>query len=215
MDSPSPPGHQDSSSDEGGIEVLRMETRNLSRFISRRDWHNAVELCKRNPRLLSQGMGTWKDTALHVAINENRVDVVEKLIVIIESTRTKQALIARNNKGETPLHCAAARGSVQMCELILRAGDNMGEDLLGIPNKWDENPIFVAVVHNRKPAFIYLYDAACEKPEDYLVIHRGTDGDADRDADADADRDTVLHSAIRRGHVGERHYPFTSLFSFP
>ncbi|XP_028782433.1 uncharacterized protein LOC114738529 [Neltuma alba] len=83
----------------------------------------------------------------------------------------------------------------------------MGEDLLGIPNKWDENPIFVAVVHNRKPAFIYLYDAACKKGEDYwdsyryLVIKRGTDGDADRDADADADRDTVLHSAIRRGHV--------------
>ncbi|XP_028772260.1 uncharacterized protein LOC114729420 [Neltuma alba] len=186
-----------------------METRDLSRFISRRDWHNAVELCKSNPRLLSQGMTNSKDTALHVAINDNRDDVVEKLIGIIESKRTNQALIARNNKKETPLHCAAARGSVQMCELILRAGDNMREDLLGIPNKWYENPIFVAVVHNRKLAFICLFDAARKKGEGYsdlyryLVINRDTDRDAhrDTDADADADRDTVLHSAIRRGHA--------------
>ncbi|XP_028781422.1 uncharacterized protein LOC114737643 [Neltuma alba] len=177
MDSPCPLGYQESSSDEGRTTLaLRMETRKLSRFISRRKRDKAVELCTRNPRLLRQGMTNSKDTALHVAINENKVDVVEKLIGIIEGKKTNQALIAQNKKDETPLHCAAARGSVRMCELILRAGSNMDEDLLGIPNKWNENPIFVAVVHNRKLAFIYLYDAACKKGEDpwdlyrYLVI---------------------------------------------
>ncbi|XP_054804857.1 uncharacterized protein LOC129307926 [Prosopis cineraria] len=129
-----------------------------------------------------------------MAINDDREGVVQELVKLIRQSRNGEALKSENNRGETPLHRAAARGSVRMCECIVDAGNELGLDLLSITNKLGETPIFTAALHNRKPAFIFLYEAAThrygqnsERP--YILLRRTGDTG-----------DTVLHSAIRREH---------------
>ncbi|XP_054785922.1 uncharacterized protein LOC129292384 [Prosopis cineraria] len=175
----------------GGTELVLLKSKSeLSWYLWQRDWGKVVQLCENRPELLSVGMGSSNDTALHVSINDNRGDIAETLVDIIRTHKIEQALIAQNSKGETPLHCAAARGYVQMCQLILDASHDMDKDvdwLLSKTNRWHENPIFVAVVHNRKLAFICLCKAFPEGEVKYFF--GGPDGDS------------ILHSAIRREHL--------------
>ncbi|XP_054785921.1 uncharacterized protein LOC129292383 [Prosopis cineraria] len=188
----SPYLHRPPESSYGGISIeLAIKSKELSRYLRQRDWGNVVRLCKECPELLSKGTESSKDTALHIAINDDRGNMAETLVDIIRTHRIEKALIAQNNREETPLHCAAARGSVQMCKLILKASDDMDMDkdlLLSKTNKWHENPIFVAVVHNHKLAFQCLCEAFPDG-EVFTFLFGGPDGD------------TILHSAIRREHL--------------
>ncbi|KAI9122555.1 hypothetical protein K1719_006395 [Acacia pycnantha] len=153
-------------------------------------WEDVENLYKAKPEVWNAEITSSEDTALHMAINENKEDVVGKLVDIIiglpqdHCGKAKEALKKKNEVGDTPLHRAAARGSVKMCKCIVEAAKNMGEDLLGITNKWGENPMFVAVLDNRKQAFIYFH-GAYDKAEDLPRSAKG---------------DTILHAAIRREH---------------
>ncbi|KAI9108556.1 hypothetical protein K1719_020440 [Acacia pycnantha] len=156
-------------------------------------WEEVENLYKTKPVMWNAEITSSEDTALHMAINENKEDVVGKLVDIIIGLRqdhgekAKKALKKKNEVGDTPLHRAAARGSVKMCKRIVEAAKNMGENLLEITNKWGENPMFVAVLDNRKQAFIYFHDAS-DKVEDNELLTSAKLGD------------TVLHVAIRREH---------------
>ncbi|XP_054807205.1 uncharacterized protein LOC129309601 isoform X2 [Prosopis cineraria] len=158
------------------------------------DWDEVVSLYETERGVQSSSITSSNDTALHMAINDDREYVVEELVRLIVQSRNYEALKSQNNSGETPLHRAAARGSARMCKCIVEAVDEMGLDLLSITNKLGETPIFTAAIHNRKPAFIFLYEAVThrcephsEKPNQLLRRTGGTG-------------DTVLHSAIRREH---------------
>lgn len=168
-------------------------TRELYMHTFRGKWEEVEKLYETKPDVWNAGITSSEDTALHMAINENKEDVVGKLVDIIFRLRqdhleeAKKALKKKNEVGDTPLHRAAVRGSVKMCKRIVEAAKNMGENLLVITNKWGENPMFVAVLDNRKQAFLYLHGAS-DKGEDMLP--RSAKGD------------TVLHAAIRREHYG-------------
>ncbi|XP_054789463.1 uncharacterized protein LOC129295002 [Prosopis cineraria] len=111
---------------------------------------------------------------------------------IIKKNQGREALTAQNENKETPLHRAAARGSVRMCKCIVEAGHRMGLYLLtSYYNKWGQNPIFVAALDDRKHAFFYLLKAA----EDFLPGIQ-----PDQLLRSAGLRDTVLHSAIKREH---------------
>ncbi|KAK4254541.1 hypothetical protein QN277_009912 [Acacia crassicarpa] len=166
--------------------------RELYMHTFRGKWEEVENLYETKPEVWNAEITSSEDTALHMAINENKEDVVGKLVDIIIRLRqdhleeAKKALKKKNEVGDTPLHRAAARGSVKMCKRIVEAAKSMGENLLGITNKWGENPMFVAVLDNRKQAFIYFHGAS-DKGEDN-VLSRSAKGD------------TVLHAAIRREH---------------
>ncbi|XP_028758443.1 uncharacterized protein LOC114717472 [Neltuma alba] len=158
------------------------------------EWREVEKLYKTKPEVWSAEITTSGDTALHMAINEDKKDDVASLLDIIlkadDRHRQKkvEALMKANEVGDTPLHRAAARGSVEMCKSIVMAASKLGADglLLRVLNRWDENPIFVAVLDNRKHAFIYFLKAFNTVEDELLMSPRNGD--------------TVLHSAIRREH---------------
>ncbi|KAI9118969.1 hypothetical protein K1719_009644 [Acacia pycnantha] len=172
------------------------EINELSQSTFKGDWKKVVELYETKPSLQRSVINSSRDTALHMAISDDTEDVVVKMVESILRNNNKEALKVKNIRSETPLHRAATRNSVKMCECIVKAGQHMEnlQDLLSITNIWGETPIFTAALYDRKPVFIFLHVAAkdaylpdTEKPYQFL---KRTDGSGD----------TALHSAIRREH---------------
>ncbi|XP_022643016.1 uncharacterized protein LOC106774669 isoform X2 [Vigna radiata var. radiata] len=128
-----------------------------------------------------------RGTALHVAVNDGKVELVNILVGAIlnhegrEVLRDDSALRSTNERGDTPLHLAASRGFIGMC--ICMIGEN-GErkDLIRVRNNKGETPLFRAVLTCQTKTFVYLYNVS----KDVDVPLRNSDGD------------TILHHAIWR-----------------
>ncbi|WVY95003.1 hypothetical protein V8G54_034091 [Vigna mungo] len=128
-----------------------------------------------------------RGTALHVAVNDGKVELVNILVGAIlnhegrEVLRDDSALRSTNERGDTPLHLAASRGFIGMCMCII--GEN-GErkDLIRVRNNRGETPLFRAVLTCQTKTFVYLYNVS----KDLDVPLRNSDGD------------TILHHAIWR-----------------
>ncbi|KAK7333549.1 hypothetical protein VNO80_30324 [Phaseolus coccineus] len=128
-----------------------------------------------------------RGTALHVAVNDGKVELVNILVEAIlnlegrAELRAESALKSTNERGDTPLHLAASRGFIGMCKCII--GKN-GErkDLIKVRNKKGETPIFKAVLTGQTKAFVYLQDVS----KNIEVSLRNNHGD------------TILHSSIWR-----------------
>ena len=74
-------------------------------------------------KLLSLGsnidcIASDKSTALHYAVNANKIEAIHFLI------NNKASVDAKNNKGLTPLHMAANKGFDQPALALLEAGAN-------------------------------------------------------------------------------------------
>ncbi|KAI9119024.1 hypothetical protein K1719_009699 [Acacia pycnantha] len=165
------------------------------------EWEEVEKLYETKREVWIAEITSSGDTALHMAINEDKEDVVVRLVdIIVEAVeggrglqvdhREKaEALRKANEVGDTPLHRAAARGSVKMCNGIVDAATKMSVDLLRIANEWGETPLFVAALYDRKHAFIYLFlEAHYIHGQKVDLLTSSFNGD------------TVLHSAIRREH---------------
>ncbi|XP_054790090.1 uncharacterized protein LOC129295577 [Prosopis cineraria] len=148
-------------------------------------WDEVVEEYKSSARIHKRAINTANDTALHLAVNDDRVGIVKELVDEIKRKRTLSALEAVNERGDTPLHCAASRGSREMCECIAEALG--GEcNLIVARNKNQETPLYLAALQGHKDAFMCLHSRCPDKSVG--PCRRGSDGD------------TVLHSTIRRDH---------------
>ncbi|KAA0038902.1 Death-associated protein kinase 1 [Cucumis melo var. makuwa] len=66
----------------------------------------------------------------------------------------KDILKLKNDRGNTPLHVAAAMGCARMCGII----GSEDEKLVDERNKDGETPLFLAALHDHKNAFYCLYD---------------------------------------------------------
>ncbi|KAJ9697577.1 hypothetical protein PVL29_009416 [Vitis rotundifolia] len=99
---------------------------------------------------------TLKNTALHIAVESRRGDIVGKLVEQITKSTKKNpvdVLSIKNESGNDPLHLAASLGNIGMCECI--TGEY--KQLLGKRNKKSETPLFLAVRHGKKDVFLWLY----------------------------------------------------------
>ncbi|KAK4281208.1 hypothetical protein QN277_012730 [Acacia crassicarpa] len=150
-------------------------------------WEEVVAEYKKNARIHKRPINITNDTALHVAVNDNKDDVVKKLVE--ELKRYKKSLSALelgNDMGDTPLHCAASRGSLEMCRCIAEAQGGGDCKLIEARNRNQETPLYLAALHGYKDAFLYLYSRCADKTVG--PCRRGSDGD------------TVLHCTIRRDY---------------
>ncbi|GMY16819.1 putative 26s proteasome regulatory subunit p28 [Fagus crenata] len=87
----------------------------------------------------------------------------------------------KNTEGNTPLHIAASAGKVTLCRRIIEISKSKIL-LQGFRNKEGETPLFKAVLHGHKDAFLYLHSILDNK-EDYEYCERN-------------DGETILHCAI-------------------
>ncbi|XP_054789531.1 uncharacterized protein LOC129295069 isoform X2 [Prosopis cineraria] len=181
---------------EGHPLASEEENKLLCQSTFKGDWKKVTELYKKTTGVQSTVItpASSQDTALHVAISDDREEEVKSMVESIVNHKNEKALILQNGRGETPLHRAATRKSVTMCEHIVEAGGRMQTDLLGIPNKWGETPIFMAALYDRKDAFIFLHKAAIvigkyQRYPETLLTRRDGSGE------------NVLHCVIRREHL--------------
>ncbi|KAK2991140.1 hypothetical protein RJ640_029433 [Escallonia rubra] len=142
------------------------------------DWKEVVKIYKAHPEVHKEKITKSGDTVLHIAVLDGQESKVHKLVELIrEKGVTREALGVANVRGNTPLHLAASVGSVSMCECI--ADGNAS--LIGDRNGDGETPLFLAVLHGNKDAFLCL-SRICGDEGNYYWRRK--------------DGDTILHVAI-------------------
>ncbi|KAF7814038.1 ankyrin repeat-containing protein ITN1 isoform X3 [Senna tora] len=150
-------------------------------------WEEVVEIYKHHPQTHTWKITKSEDTALHVAITLGAPHhILESLIgAIVRNTEAPmKSLAAKNNREDTPLHCAASRGCGAICELLITRGR---QALVCARNKYGETPLFLAALNGHREAFLCLHSVYAEmEPRTCLGLWRRKNGD------------TILHSTIQR-----------------
>ncbi|KAK9945241.1 hypothetical protein M0R45_010766 [Rubus argutus] len=141
-------------------------------------WEEVVQAYGQNKRAHKARITRSGDTALHIAVADCQEKWVEELVKLVS---TKELRI-QNERGNTPLHFAAAMGNVRMCDCIAKKDPS----LVGIPNKDKETPLFLAALHGKKDSFLCLHYICTpdESQQRFYSYCRREDGD------------TILHCAI-------------------
>jgi hypothetical protein len=188
----------------------------LSRSVVKNDWKEVVKICQENWEALNIPITKSLDTVLHLAAYNKKEDNFEPLLKKLPSEPEKRTkvLLLKNTEGNSPLHIAASVGSVKMCRIIIDRIDP--KTCLSARNNEGETPLFKAVLHGKKEAFLYFH-SICGPREGYNYFTR-TDGE------------TILHRAISEEYFGEHFlfvfehtcahtylymYVFFSFFFFP
>nr|XP_011458592.1 PREDICTED: uncharacterized protein LOC101306484 isoform X2 [Fragaria vesca subsp. vesca] len=151
----------------------------LFKIAMKSDWEGVVQAYRLNKQLAHKARITKSgETALHIAVLDGQEDRVEELVKLVSLEELK----LQNQRGNTPLHFAAAQGNVRMCKCIAKVHPS----LVGIPNKDKETPLFLAALHGKKDAFLCLHYIRTPNESDpkYYSYCRREDGD------------TILHCAI-------------------
>ncbi|XP_050365578.1 uncharacterized protein LOC126784134 [Argentina anserina] len=141
------------------------------------EWKDVVEAYTNNEIAHGAKITKSGDTALHIAVLEGQHDHVAELVKLVSEEKLK----LQNERGNTPLHFAAAQGNVRMCQYITKGRPS----LVSILNKDKETPLFLAALHGKKDAFLCLHYICTpdESPPNYSYCRRD-------------DGETILHCAI-------------------
>lgn len=157
----------------------------------RTEWEKVIKKYEKHPEALELKLTRNGDTALHLAVLDNREDVVQKLVNRIKDSKCDKLLETTNDRKENPLHLAAQMGSATMCNAIASACDKLVHER----NKMDETPLYLAAAFGNRDAFFCLYHFCRNVASRITANCRLT-----------SNGDTVLHSALRNEHFGELFY---------
>ncbi|KAL6208675.1 hypothetical protein ACLB2K_019622 [Fragaria x ananassa] len=158
-----------------------MDNESLKKYLftiaMKSDGEGVVQAYIQNERARKAIITKSGDTALHIAVLDGQEERVEELVKLVSLEELK----LQNQRGNTPLHFAAAQGNVRMCKCIAK-----DHSLVDILNKDKETPLFLAALHGKKDAFLCLhYIRTPNKPDpEYYSYCRREDGD------------TILHCEI-------------------
>ncbi|XP_058115639.1 uncharacterized protein LOC131258372 isoform X4 [Magnolia sinica] len=183
---PTSQGSMGSQVDAAEIHIERavpMTSENLFEKAMRGDWDYVVEVFEKKPEMQNASLTRSNDTALHIAVSDNKTDVVEKLVEIVKRNPETKLEDMVDGRKDTPLHLAAAQGNIRMCRCM--AQNNL--NLIKARNKDGETPLFLAVLHGKASAFLYLHGIGQLEPSDIIHCKRN-------------DGDTILHVAIVGGY---------------
>ncbi|XP_057460473.1 uncharacterized protein LOC130750972 isoform X1 [Actinidia eriantha] len=162
----------------------------LSNYALKGLWDKVLEMYKLHPEVHDAQITRTNDTALHVAVSSGREDMVRELVDIISAkgdVAKKNAVKVQNERGNTPLHLAAALGNVEMCKVIADADKGL---IISIRNNENETPLFVAARNGKKDAFLCLHNL--------IIPSDGENAKTVKDYPYCRSRDgqTILHVAI-------------------
>ncbi|KAI9102929.1 hypothetical protein K1719_023368 [Acacia pycnantha] len=133
----------------------------LYKYVLGREWKEVVEIMKKHPDVQSTKITKSEDNVLHLAITLDAPEAyVIELIDVIEKNNPEvsmEIIKAKNKQDNTPLHCAASRGSKAICERIIA----VDERLVLEGNKEGETPLFLAALNGRTRTFKYLHSVCC------------------------------------------------------
>ena len=169
--------------------MAKTSQKELFDMVMKKEWTEVVKMYKQNLGIHTAKITSSGDTALHIAVSEGSVEMVEQLIKVLDSKGRKDALKIQNEHGNTPLHLAAAMGNRAMCKCIIE----VDESLVDQRNEDSHTPLFLTALHGKKVAFVFLLKI-CEQRE-ITRYYRGKSGE------------TILHCAINGEYFG-KHFKF-------
>ncbi|XP_060170980.1 uncharacterized protein LOC132601951 [Lycium barbarum] len=162
-------------------------------------WTKVQQLYINNKFVPESKLTRSGDTALHIAISYYHPDrddpkhhphltCIKEMIANIPKENRLLILKQKNEKGNTPLHLAAALGSVPIIESLVNSED---PTLIRQTNSKGETPLFIAAYQGKLKAFLYLHKCVQdENGEGPIELCRRGDGD------------NILHAAISGGYFG-------------
>ncbi|GFP98332.1 serine/threonine-protein phosphatase 6 regulatory ankyrin repeat subunit a [Phtheirospermum japonicum] len=169
----------------------------LFQLTMKKKWDKVIEIYKNDEGARSAKLTKSEQTALHVAVSSYNPEssssndgYCEKMIESIPEKDFRLILSMADDKGNTPLHLAAAVGWEAICECI--ASKDRDRDLIGIRNSTNETPLFVAAQHGKRGAFLCLHEMY--KKEGRTGQH------PDESLCRRKDGNTILHSSISIEH---------------
>ncbi|CAI9117742.1 OLC1v1019207C1 [Oldenlandia corymbosa var. corymbosa] len=168
----------------------RFNRKTLFNRAMKKKWEEVKTEYKKDPINAGKAKLTKsEETILHIAVSSYNKDqpnaskkLVMELVEFIPKVERVKILMSKDGKGNTPLHLAAALGSVGICECI--AGE--GKELSNNGNDKGETPLFLGAHHGQTEAYTKLHELynedKDEKPDESVCRRK--------------DGDTILHSAI-------------------
>ncbi|KAF7842760.1 Ankyrin repeat-containing protein [Senna tora] len=116
--------------------------------IMRKKWNDVETMFQKHPEIHGVKITNSDDTALHVTINLGAPE--RTVLKLLDEIKQEEALEAENKREDTPLHCAASRGSHVICARIVRVASSLDcrdgdatTTLMGKRNENGETPLFV------------------------------------------------------------------------
>ncbi|XP_021291177.1 uncharacterized protein LOC110421819 isoform X2 [Herrania umbratica] len=162
--------------------VLRERSENLFKYAMTNEWQKVATAYEKEPESRKAKITEAEDTVLHLAVSAGKLEFVRKLVEIL-GANVSNVLKAKNERGNTPLHIAAALGNAHMCRCMA----SKDSSLIAENNKKNETPFFLAAKYGHKDAFFCLY----------FCYPEGKRGDI---CSRDAKGNTSLHAAIGGEH---------------
>lgn len=161
-------------------------TKKLFEKVMTGEWEEVKRLYEENHLAQMQQITKSGHTALHLAVSEEKVEIVKELVEAIldhaynhKNAELMEALRISDERGRTPLHYVAEIGNVEMCKYIAQADIS----LVGARNWNRETPLFSAVLYSQREAFRCLNSISTALKEQYTYCWR-------------SDGQTILHCAI-------------------
>ncbi|KAI3933848.1 hypothetical protein MKX01_028174, partial [Papaver californicum] len=117
------------------------------------DWEKANEFFNKNPNAKTEAISVDSETALHIAVINDRLKFVEK---IVESMPSEALAYTTKRRGNTALHFAAIHGCRKVAEVLVSKNQYLPQ----IRDKKRRIPLEVAllsVVAGQKETVEYLY----------------------------------------------------------
>ncbi|KAA8548411.1 hypothetical protein F0562_000095 [Nyssa sinensis] len=154
---------------KGGNDMLKLAIEG--------QWNNVLRIHERNSSARENSLHS-DDTVLHIAVSDGREDTVQKLLNISERDGFS-VMHKKNNKGNTPIHLAAAMGNVAICKCLAPKVP----ELIADRNNAGETPLFLAAHHGKREAFLFLHElhtrrrggvpdySSCEKSDETSILH--------------------------------------------
>lgn len=173
---------------------FKEERKRLFHSAVKGEWNKVLQSCTEAKWPLCIRITKSLDSLFHLAANNKRVDIFEKLLQTLsplpQSERSRYAMMGlemANKKGNNALHIAASIGNAKLCERIIRCTESK---LLSVCNNEGEAPLFLAAVNGHKDAFIRINKYYCQKEDGHPDCKRN-------------DGETILHVAISQEYYGE------------
>ncbi|XVF65173.1 hypothetical protein PTKIN_Ptkin09bG0225600 [Pterospermum kingtungense] len=155
----------------------------LFEYAMKDQWEKVMAEYKKNPDCRIAKITEAEDTVLHLAVSGGKFEFVNKMVELL-GDKAKEVLKAKNKRGNTPLHTAAALGNAHMCHCMA----SKDPTLIDERNIKNETPFFLAARFGHKDALLCLYFCYPEENRANLCSSRDESGD------------TILHAAINGEH---------------
>ncbi|KAM4081490.1 hypothetical protein ACJW30_11G096400 [Castanea mollissima] len=138
----------------------------LEKHIRKGDWDAANQVISSNPEIATAKISITGSTALHIAIFEGHMNIVEELVKIM----SEEDLKIKDARDFSVLGYCAIVGNIQMAKCII----GKSRTLLSIGSGSDDLiPVVLAVTRNRIEMARYLYP---ETPLEDLIPRNGING---------------------------------------